>query len=123
MLNKQKELSLTRLQSEKAGTFLFLCCFVSYMFVYLARYNLTAALPLITDAETGIFSADKAGLIGTSLMVSYGIGQFVNGFIAEKFPPFGLIGFSILLSASANNSHAIGYNLTPCLSQNRSHSR
>ncbi len=102
MLNKQKELSLTRLQSEKAGTFLFLCCFVSYMFVYLARYNLTAALPLITDAETGIFSADKAGLIGTSLMVSYGIGQFVNGFIAEKFPPFGLIGFSILLSASAN---------------------
>jgi len=97
-------LTLSTLDSKKAGTFLFLCCFVSYMFVYLARYNLTAALPLITDAETGILAADKAGLIGTSLMVAYGIGQLINGFIAEKFPPFGLIGFSILLSAAANTA-------------------
>jgi len=103
MSNKPKQtLVLTTLQSQKAGRFLFFCCFLAYMFVYLARFNLSAALPSITDAETGILSADKAGLIGTSLMVAYGLGQFINGFIAERFPPFGLIGFSILLSAGAN---------------------
>jgi len=92
MSNKPKQtLVLTTLQSQKAGRFLFFCCFLAYMFVYLARFNLSAALPSITDAETGILSADKAGLIGTSLMVAYGLGQFINGFIAERFPPFGLI--------------------------------
>ncbi len=100
----KKSLTLATLDSQKAGHFLFICSFFSYMFVYLARYNLTAAFPSITDAQTGILSADKAGLIGTCLMVAYGAGQFINGFIAERFPPFGLIGFSILLSASANIS-------------------
>lgn len=97
-----KKLVLTPLKSKKTGKYLFLCCFISYVLVYLARYNLTAALPSITDAQTGILPADKAGLIGTSLLVAYGIGQFVNGFIAERFPPFGLIGFSMFLSAASN---------------------
>lgn len=102
MKNSRKTLTLTPLESKKAGTYLFLCCFICYVLVYLARYNLTASLPSIVDAETGILPEDKAGLIGTSLLVAYGIGQFINGFIAERFPPFGLIGFSMLLSAGAN---------------------
>lgn len=102
MKNSRNTLTLTPLDSKKAGTYLFLCCFICYVLVYLARYNLTAALPSIVDAETGILPEDKAGLIGTSLLVAYGIGQFINGFIAERFPPFGLIGFSMLLSAASN---------------------
>ncbi len=96
----KKRLTLTPLESKRAGTYMFLLCFIFYFVVYFGRLNYSAALAEITT--TGFMEKDAAGLISTAFFVTYGLGQLVNGFISDKMPPFGLVTLGIALSAVMN---------------------
>lgn len=79
---------------------MFYSCFIGYTTFYLCKKNLAVALPGLSD-QFG-YSNTELGLLGSSLYLTYGIGKFVNGVIADgsnvrKFLPTALI-----LSALSN---------------------
>src|SRR5574344_497846 len=73
---------------------MFYSCFIGYVVFYLLKKNIAVALPGLS-AEYG-YSNVELGLLGSSLYLTYGIGKFVNGVLADgsdvrKFLPCALI--------------------------------
>ncbi len=88
---------------------IFYSCFIGYTVFYLCKKNIAVALPGIMS-EFG-YSATELGLLGSSLYLTYGIGKFVNGVLADgsdvrKFFPAALLMTSIanILFALAPNA-------------------
>lgn len=79
---------------------IFYSCFIGYTIFYLCKKNIAVALPGLSEAFG--YTNTQLGILGSSLYLTYGIGKFVNGVIADgsdvrKFFPTALI-----LSAFAN---------------------
>jgi len=70
---------------------------VTYAAYYLARLNLSMALPEISR-DLG-YSRFMLGLIGGAFSISYAVGQFVNGQLAETFGARRLASLGLVLSA------------------------
>lgn len=73
---------------------IFYSCFIGYTVFYLCKKNIAVALPGLSE-EFG-YSNTELGLLGSSLYLTYGIGKFVNGVLADgsdvrKFFPTALI--------------------------------
>ncbi|HZN35789.1 MAG TPA: MFS transporter, partial [Pirellulaceae bacterium] len=109
---------------------------LTYGAFYFCRTNISAAVPGMTASvgEGGLgLSSDQAGLILASLKITYGIGQFFNGQLAERLSPrvmlalgmfgsallnvlFGLgTGFYFLLFVWATNGFFQSLGWTPCV--------
>ncbi|MDR1433553.1 MFS transporter [Candidatus Endomicrobiellum devescovinae] len=78
---------------------MFVGMYVGYVLFYLTRKNLTFAAPSLMNA-TGMTKYDY-GILGTTLYITYGIGKFISGILADKcnirsFMAIGLIGSSII---------------------------
>jgi len=79
---------------------MFYSCFIGYTTFYLCKKNIAVALPGLSH-DFG-YTNTELGLLGSSLYLTYAIGKFVNGVIADgsdvrKFMPTALI-----MSAIAN---------------------
>ena len=58
---------------------------LGYGFIYTVRLGMSIVKkPLI---DNGIFTVEETGLIGAALFYGYMSGKFVNGFLADHFPP------------------------------------
>src|SRR5574344_467740 len=73
---------------------IFYACFIGYTVFYLCKKNIAVALPGLGH-EFG-YTNTELGLLGSSLYLTYGIGKFVNGVLADgsdvrKFLPTALI--------------------------------
>ncbi|MCZ6673436.1 MAG: MFS transporter [Verrucomicrobia bacterium] len=97
MGTNQQHSSRTFLRSE-AGVLWVL--WLTYGSFYFCRTNISAAIPGI-EAELG-FSKAQIGLILGGLKLAYGIGQLVNGQLAEKFSARKLLTIGMLGSAILN---------------------
>ena len=73
---------------------------LTYGSFYFCRNNLGVAVPGIT-AELG-YSKAELGTVLMALKLTYGAGQFVNGQLAERFPPRRLLALGLLASAGLN---------------------
>ncbi|HKS38283.1 MAG TPA: MFS transporter, partial [Verrucomicrobiae bacterium] len=73
---------------------------LTYGSFYFCRNNLPVALPGIS-AEFGLTKA-QLGTVLMALKLAYGVGQFVNGQLAERFPPRRLLALGLLASAGLN---------------------
>ncbi len=99
------------MKKESGIRFLFLLCWCSYFCAYLGRLNYSAALTDMIRSEG--FSKGEAGLIGTAFFFAYGAGQFVSGFLGDRFPAKWLV-FTGLCSSGICNllmswSRGIGF--------------
>jgi sugar phosphate permease len=78
---------------------------LTYGAFYFCRTNLSAAIPGMTsslaDGGLGLTRAD-AGWILASLKVTYGLGQFVNGQLAERASPRVMLAIGMFGSAALN---------------------
>lgn len=103
---------------------MFYSCFIGYTTFYLCKKNIAVALPGLS-AEFG-YSNTELGLLGSSLYLTYAIGKFVNGVLADgsdvrKFLPTALIlsaiaNFCFLLSALfITPGHASFFGLPSCV--------
>ncbi|MBN2211831.1 MAG: MFS transporter, partial [Sedimentisphaerales bacterium] len=60
-----------------------LATMICYLFYYCGRFNLSICVGVIAD-EFG-FSNKWVGLLSSSLILTYGIGQFINGNLGDRF--------------------------------------
>lgn len=66
----------------KSSIWIGIICCLSYAGCYTGRNILSAAMPQL--AELGIFSDSTLGAMGSALLMCYGIGQLINGFLGDK---------------------------------------
>lgn len=79
---------------------MFYSCFIGYVVFYLCKKNIAVALPGLS-AEFG-YSNTELGLLGSSLYLTYGIGKFVNGVLADGSDVRKFLPTALILSAIAN---------------------
>ena len=79
---------------------MFYSCFIAYVVFHMIRKNLVVALPDI--AQEFNFTNTELGLLGASLYVTYGIGKFINGMLADKSDVRKFIPTALFCSAVAN---------------------
>jgi sugar phosphate permease len=78
----------------------FVTIWITYGSFYLCRANMSFALPGLA-AEFG-YSKTLLGLLGTSLFITYSLGQFVNGQLGDKFGARKLVFTGMIVSALLN---------------------
>jgi len=79
---------------------------ITYGSFYFCRTNISAAIPGI-EAEFG-FTKAQIGLILGGLKLAYGLGQLVNGQLAEKISARKLLAVGMLVSAGLNVAFGMG---------------
>ncbi|MBP3924396.1 MFS transporter [bacterium] len=83
---------------------IFYACFIGYTVFYLCKKNIAVALPGIST-EFG-YSATELGLLGSSLYLTYGIGKFVNGVLADGSDVRKFLPTALIMTALANIAFA-----------------
>jgi sugar phosphate permease len=73
---------------------------ISYAMFYVGRVNMGVAIPLLQD-EYGLTKTALGG-VTTALFFAYGVGQFVNGQLGDKFGGRIMIATGLILSAVFN---------------------
>ena len=73
---------------------------LTYGSFYFCRNNLSVALPGL-QAELG-YTKSQLGTVLMALKLAYGAGQFINGQLAEHWPPRKLLALGLLASAALN---------------------
>ena len=79
---------------------IFYSSFIAYVVFHLCRKNIAVALPSMGEALH--LSNTELGLLGSTLYVTYGIGKFVNGVIADKANVRTFLPTALILSAICN---------------------
>lgn len=78
---------------------------LTYGAFYFCRTNISAAVPGMKGAVEGGglgLSSDQVGLILGALKLSYGVGQLLNGLLAEQFSARRLLALGMFCSAALN---------------------
>lgn len=79
---------------------IFYSSFIAYVVFHLCRKNIAVALPSMGKALH--LSNTELGLLGSTLYVTYGIGKFINGVIADKANVRTFLPTALILSAICN---------------------
>ena len=85
--------------ARRAAWLVALCC-VAYFTSYITRKGYDASILAICEA-TGL-ARTAAGLASTAAVALYGSGQFVTGFLADRFDPRKIILLALLVTAGCN---------------------
>lgn len=78
----------------------FLSATLGYSCFYVCRLSLNVVKKPIVDA--GVLTESQLGIIGSALFVSYAVGKFVNGFLADRSNIRRFMSAGILVSALIN---------------------
>ena len=79
---------------------IFLSCYVAYIVAHFCRKNIAVALPFIGQ-DLG-YTNTQLGILGSSLYMTYGIGKFINGIIADRSNVRTFLPTAMIISAIAN---------------------
>jgi sugar phosphate permease len=74
--------------------------FVGYAVLYFCRKNISAALPVMAG-DLG-YSNTVLGIIGSTLYVTYGLGKFVNGVLADRANVRAFLATALVVSGVCN---------------------
>lgn len=91
------------------GPFTIWVILATYGSFYFCRTNISAAIPGIEEEFE--LTKTQIGLILGSLKIAYGVGQFINGQLAERFSPRKLLTIGMLMSAALNVIFGFGTGL------------
>ena len=84
---------------------IFYSCFIGYTVFYLCKKNIAVALPGLSE-EFG-YTNTELGLLGSSLYLTYGIGKFVNGVLADGSDVRKFLPTALIMTAIANICFAL----------------
>lgn len=84
---------------------IFFSCFIGYIIFHLTRKNIAVAIPYLTQ-DFG-YTNLQVGILGSSLYLTYGIGKFVNGILADNANVRRFMPTALIMSAIANICFAL----------------
>lgn len=84
---------------------IFYSSFIAYVVFHICRKNIAVALPSMGEALN--LSNTELGILGSTLYVTYGIGKFINGVIADKANVRTFLPTALILSAICNICFAL----------------
>lgn len=84
---------------------IFYSCFIGYTIFYLCKKNIAVALPGLSEAFG--YTNTELGLLGSSLYITYGIGKFINGVLADSSDVRKFLPTALIMSALANICFAL----------------
>lgn len=79
---------------------IFYSSFIAYVVFHLCRKNIAVALPSMGEALH--LSNTELGVLGSSLYITYGIGKFINGILADKSNVRTFLPTALIMSALCN---------------------
>ncbi len=99
---------LAQVQNKRKAVILAILCFSTYTVSYIGRFNYAAALAEMTSM--GVLSKTEGGRVATAYFFCYGIGQLINGILADRNVPtrqvaIGLLG-SVFLNLMMSRAHS-----------------
>lgn len=75
-------------------------CWIAYFATYLCRLNFSAVMPELSGGN--IFTESQIGSISSVFFICYGVGQFVSGFLGDRFSPRLMIFAGLFISSLSN---------------------
>jgi len=84
---------------------IFYSCFIGYTVFYLCKKNIAVALPGLQE-DFG-YTNTELGLLGSSLYLTYGIGKFINGVLADGSDVRKFLPTALIMTAIANLCFAL----------------
>lgn len=79
---------------------IFFVCYIAYLFIYVARLNLSMAAPGLKDLQ--ILSMEQIGLLGSAFSVIYACGRLLSGILSDRIAPWKMISTGLLLCGISN---------------------
>ena len=79
---------------------LFMICWFAYFSSYIGRLNFSSSMSEMI--LNNVITTVEAGSINMMFFLSYGIGQFVNGFLGDRFKPRYMISSGLMIAAISN---------------------
>ena len=84
---------------KRSGT-IFLICYLAYVFIYVARLNLSMAAPSLKTLS--ILDTAQIGLLGSMFSVVYACGRLLSGILGDKTAPWKMISAGLILCGLSN---------------------
>jgi len=81
-------------------TRIFLICYAAYLFIYVARLNLSMAAPGLKDAA--LLSMEQIGMLGSVFSVVYACGRLLSGILSDRYAPWKMISLGLVLCGISN---------------------
>lgn len=85
---------------KKQNTRIFLICYTAYLFIYVARLNLSMAAPGLKDAA--LLSMEQIGMLGSVFSVVYACGRLLSGILSDRYAPWKMISLGLILCGVSN---------------------
>ena len=85
---------------KKENTRIFFVCYIAYLFIYVARLNLSMAAPGLRDLQ--ILTMEQIGLLGSAFSVVYACGRLLSGILSDRIAPWKMISVGLLLCGISN---------------------
>lgn len=85
---------------KKGNTRIFLICYAAYLFIYVARLNLSMAAPGLKEAS--LLSMEQIGMLGSVFSVVYACGRLLSGILSDRHAPWKMISLGLVLCGISN---------------------
>lgn len=79
---------------------IFLICYIAYVFIYVARLNLSMATPALK--ELAILNTAQVGLLGSMFSIVYACGRLVSGTLSDRIAPWIMISIGLAACGLSN---------------------
>jgi len=79
---------------------IFSVCYAAYLFIYVARLNLSMAAPGLKDMQ--ILSMEQLGILGSVFSVVYACGRLLSGILSDRTAPWKMISAGLALCGISN---------------------
>lgn len=85
---------------KKKTTGIFLVCYLAYLFIYVARLNLSMAAAGLKEFQ--ILSMEQIGILGSVFSVVYACGRLLSGILSDRVAPWKMISWGLMLCGISN---------------------
>ena len=88
---------MRKIENSRDAQLLFLLCWFAYFTSYIGRLNYSSAMTAMI--QEAVLTKSQAGFISMVYFFAYGIGQFCNGMLGDKFHPGKMIFTGLAIAA------------------------
>lgn len=97
---KETMKQMRKIENSRDAQLLFLLCWFAYFTSYIGRLNYSSAMTAMI--QEAVLAKSQAGFISMVYFFAYGIGQFCNGMLGDRFHPGKMIFVGLAIAAGAN---------------------